>query len=56
VAGQHVKWRWRHRPRIDIGLKGASTFEGDLGADGVIRGAWTFDGAPDAKGTFTAQR
>jgi hypothetical protein len=56
VTGQHVKWEWRHTPKSDVGLKGVSVFDGEMGPDGIIKGAWTFDGFPDAKGTFTATR
>ena len=56
VAGQHVTLQWRHTPKSDPGLSGVSTFDGELGADGAIAGAWTYDGLPDAKGTFKAVR
>jgi hypothetical protein len=56
VAGQHVTFAWRHTPKVDIGLKGVSTFDGELGADGAIQGAWTYDGLPGAAGNFRAER
>src|SRR3954466_1569197 len=36
VAGQHVTFQWRHTPRVEGGLKGVSTFDGQLAADGAI--------------------
>ena len=56
VAGQHVTFAWRHTPKADIGLKGVSTFDGELGADGTIQGVWTYDGLPGATGNFRAER
>jgi hypothetical protein len=56
VSGQHVTFARRHTPKVDIGLKGVSTFDGELGADGAIQGAWTYDGLPGATGGFRAER
>jgi hypothetical protein len=56
VSGPHVTIAWRHAPKVDIGLKGVSTFDGELGTDGAIAGAWTYDGLPGAQGEFRAER
>ena len=39
-----------------VGLAGVSSFQERLGADGVVRGTWTFSGRPGVRGEFTAQR
>src|SRR5512140_2206894 len=41
VAGRRVAWQWRATPKAIVGMNGTASFEGDLGADGVIRGTWT---------------
>ena len=56
VAGSHVSWRWRGTPKTLVGVAGTASFEGDLGADGVIRGTWTTTQLGGEKGTFSAQR
>lgn len=55
VRGTAIEWQW-HVTRTDPqGYSGIVTFRGTLGADGVIRGSWTFAGEA-AVGEFTAQR
>ncbi|MFL5294940.1 MAG: hypothetical protein ACJ798_01030 [Phenylobacterium sp.] len=56
VAGQHVTWRWAAKARNEFGGTGEGAFDGELGADGTIRGSMTLDILPGAKGTFTAKR
>jgi hypothetical protein len=56
VEGQKVSFRWETTSDTALGLTGSATFEGVLGADGVIRGAWSIAQLPGASGEFTAQR
>lgn len=56
VAGQKISFRWETTSDTDVGMSGVATFDGVLGADGVIRGAWTAKQLPGASGEFTAQR
>jgi len=56
ISGRHVAWQWHATSKAIIGVSGLTSFDGDLGADGVIRGTWTTTQLPGAKGTFSAQR
>ena len=54
--GAEISFQWRTVPSNAIGLRGVASFNGVLGADGVIRGSWSFSTWPGATGQFTAQR
>jgi hypothetical protein len=56
IAGRHVSWKWQASATSVIGVSGAAWFQGDLGADGVIRGTWSLDQLPGLKGEFTQTR
>lgn len=56
IAGEKVSFRLETIPDTDVGMHGLATFEGVLGADGVIRGTWTAAQLPGASGEFTAER
>jgi len=56
LAGKHVSWKWQPSPTTPIGASGTAWFQGDLGADGVIRGTWGADVLPGVKGEFTQTR
>ena len=56
IAGTHVTWKWRLSATTAVGATGTAWFQGDVGADGVMRGAWTFDQRPELKGEFTGTR
>jgi hypothetical protein len=56
IAGKHVSWNWQAKASTPIGLSSTAWFQGDLGADGVIRGSWRLEQLPGAKGEFTQTR
>jgi hypothetical protein len=56
VAGQKVSWTWELTADTAIGANGTGRFEGELGADHVIRGTWSFSGLPGASGKFTGEK
>jgi hypothetical protein len=56
VAGQKLSWTWQLTPDTPIGASGSASFEGELGADHVIRGSWSFSGLPGATGKFTGEK
>jgi hypothetical protein len=56
VAGQKLNWTWELTPDTPIGASGSASFEGELGADHVIRGTWSFSGLPGASGKFTGEK
>ena len=56
LSGRHVDWQWQVVAYTAVGASGIASFKGDVDPNGVIRGGWTFSGAPGVTGTFTQQR
>jgi hypothetical protein len=56
IAGRHVSWKWQASATSLIGVSSAAWFQGDVGADGVIRGTWSLEQLPGLKGEFTQTR
>jgi hypothetical protein len=56
VSGKHVRWTWRAVPFTPKTPPGATTFDGEFGADGAIAGMWTYSGLPGLTGRFVASR
>jgi beta-lactamase regulating signal transducer with metallopeptidase domain len=56
VEGGHVSWQWQATSYTPVGLSGLASFDGEIGPDDVVRGTWSFSGAPGLTGEFTQQR
>jgi|SRR5450755_915759 hypothetical protein len=56
VDGEKIVWHWYRIATNSVGVDGTATLKGVWGSDGVLRGTWTDSAAPDAGGTFTAQK
>jgi len=56
IAGKHIAWKWQASATAALGVSSVARFEGDLGADGVVRGTWSLDQLPGVKGPFTQTR
>ena len=58
VDGEHIVWHWYGIAKNDVQTPNVTTtFKGELGDDGFIRGVWTNSIVPEgASGEFTAQR
>jgi hypothetical protein len=56
VEDGHVSWQWQARSYTPAGGSGLASFNGKVGSDNVIRGTWSFSGAPGLTGEFTQTR